>query len=87
MVLRPDREPLVGWVKAGSFRDGPAQENALKFKPEVIMQTRRIVFLDQIRQFFLFGPDPSGRWFGCLSEIPFTPVFFKCHVIRRCSRR
>jgi len=45
-----DREPLVGRIEAGALRYRPALERAVELEPEVVMQTGRVVLLDQIAQ-------------------------------------
>ena len=91
MILGPDSQAFVGGIETGSLRDGPAQEDAIQFEPEVIMQAGRIMLLDQIRQLFLPRRSPPGnpawRRLGRLAEIPLALVFFESHLIRRCSRR
>jgi hypothetical protein len=59
-------EPFVGRIETGAFRDRPALERAVELEPEVVMQTGRVVLLDQLAQ--LVCPrlaDPSA--FGLLS--------------------
>ena len=50
MILGPHRQPLVGRIEARTFRDRPAQQNAVQFQPEIVMQARGVVFLDQVRK-------------------------------------
>ena len=45
-----DSKPFVGRIEAGAFGDRPALERAVEFEPEVVMQTGRVVLLDQITQ-------------------------------------
>jgi hypothetical protein len=65
MVFDMNSEPFVGRIETGAFRDRPALERAVELEPEVVMQTGRVVLLDQIAQ--LACPrlaDPSA--FGLL---------------------
>ena len=87
MILGPHRQPLVRRVEAGTFGHGPAQQNAVQFQPEIVMQARGVVFLDEVRKLLLSRLDLAGRRFAGLSEIALASVFFERHVIRRCSRR
>jgi hypothetical protein len=50
MVFDMDSKPFVGRIEAGAFGDRPALERAVKLQAEVIMQTGRVVLLDQIAQ-------------------------------------
>ena len=68
MVLCPDRQPFVGRIQTGSFGDGPAQQDALEFQPEVIVQTGGIMLLDQVREFLRFVPLPVRAGFGRLPK-------------------
>jgi hypothetical protein len=60
MVLDMDSKPFVGRIEAGAFGDRPALKRAVEFEPEVVMQTGRVVLLDQIAQ--LTCPSLAG---GC----------------------
>ena len=66
MILRPNRQPLVGGIEAGAFRNRPAQQYAVEFEPEIIMKTRSVVFLNKVGKLALPGLDPAWRRFGCL---------------------
>ncbi len=46
MVLGPYREPAIFWIVARLLRHCPALENAVVLEPEVVVQTRRVVPLD-----------------------------------------
>jgi hypothetical protein len=87
MILCPYRQPFVGGIEARTLRDGPAQQDAVEFQPEIIMKQRGVVFLDEVRQSVLAGLDPPGRRLGCLLKIAFAAVLFQRHVIPRYSRR
>ena len=56
MILGPHRQPLVGRIEAGPFGHGPAQQNAVQFQPEIVMQTRGVVLLDQVRKLLVCAP-------------------------------
>ena len=79
MVLCPYRQPLVCRIQTGPFCDGPAQQDAVEFQPEVIVKTRGIVFLNQIREFVGCVLSPVRAEVRASSEIAFAPVFFECH--------
>src|SRR6202011_4603490 len=46
MVLDLDREPLVMRVERRSSRDGPGFENTVEFEPQIVVQPRRVMLLD-----------------------------------------
>ena len=82
MILGPHRQPLVGRVEAGTFGHGPAQQNAVQLQPEIVMQARGIVFLDQVRKLLVSAPRPcraAVRWFfrnracACILQAPCQP--------------
>src|SRR5688572_16958701 len=50
MILCLDGEALVGGVERGSLRDCPRLEDAVAFEPEVEMQARRGMLLDDEEQ-------------------------------------
>ena len=45
-----DSKPFVGRIEAGAFGDRPELKRAVEFEPEIVMQTGRVVLLDQIAQ-------------------------------------
>ena len=80
MVLCPYRQPLVGRIQTRPFCDGPAQQDAIEFQPEVIVKTRGVVFLDQVREFFgcVLLPfraevraSSENRVCACILRVPF----------------
>src|SRR6266702_886343 len=46
MVLDLDRQPLVAWIERRPLRHRPGLEDAVEFEPEIVMQTGRIMLLD-----------------------------------------
>jgi hypothetical protein len=50
MIFDMDGKPLVGGIKTGTLGDGPAFESTVELKAEVVMQTGRVVFLDEIAE-------------------------------------
>ena len=46
MVFGAHRQAFVDGVEAGAARHRPRQQDAVEFKPEVVVQTRRAVLLD-----------------------------------------
>ena len=79
MVLGTDGQSLVGGIDAGALGNGPTEQYAVEFEAEIVVETRSIVLLDEVRKLTLPGPDAAWRWFRCLFEIAFTAVLFKCH--------
>jgi hypothetical protein len=45
-----DSKPFVGRIEPRAFGDHPALKRAVEFEPEVVMQTGRVLLLDQIAQ-------------------------------------
>jgi len=82
MVLCPYRQAFVRRIQTRPFCDGPAQQDAIEFQPEVIVKTGGGVFLDQVREFVGACCYPSGRRFGRLLKIAFASIFFECHFNR-----
>jgi hypothetical protein len=70
MVFDMNGKPLVGRIKTWALGDGPAFQGAIKLKPEVIMQTRGVVFLDQIAKGAptLATDLPLGSWVSLKSR-------------------
>ncbi|MBB4482288.1 hypothetical protein GGE46_004901 [Rhizobium etli] len=46
MVLDLDRQALVVWIERWTLGDGPALEHAVELEPQVVVQTCRIVLLN-----------------------------------------
>src|SRR3546814_19546957 len=46
MIFGAHREPLVVWVLARPLGDRPAFENATRLEPELVLEARRVVLLD-----------------------------------------
>ncbi len=46
MIFRANGKPLVGGIEAGAACHRPAFQDAIHFQPEIIMQTRRVMLLD-----------------------------------------
>ena len=80
MVLGPDGQPLVGRIEAGSPGDSPAEESAIPFEPEIVVQPRRIVLLNQVGEFAFPRLNPFRPRLGRLSEVPFALIFFEGHL-------
>ena len=78
MILCADRQALVRRIQAWTLSDSPAQQNAVKFEPQIVMQPRRVVFLNEIRK-----ASPRilvrRRRLGRFAEITFPSVFFEYH--------
>ncbi len=79
MILCPHGKPLIGGIEARAFGDRPAQQDAAKLEPEIVVKARSIVLLDEIAQFVLTRLDAARRRFGGFPKIAFASVFFKGH--------
>src|ERR1700742_565340 len=66
MVFDMDCKPFVGWIEAGAVGNSPALECAVELEPEVVMQTGRVVLLDQVAQLACPRQAACGA-FGLLS--------------------
>ena len=82
MVFGVHGQPFVGRIKAWSLRDSPAQQNAVEFQPEIVMQPRGVMFLDQIGK-SLAGSRLIGRRFRRSVEMALALVFFQGHRMPR----
>ena len=82
MVFRAHRQPFVGRIQAWSLRDSPAQQNAIEFQPEIVMQPRGVVFLDQVGK-SLAGLRLISRRFRRSVEMALALIFFQRHRMPR----
>jgi hypothetical protein len=72
---------LVGGVQAWALGDGPAFQDAVEFEPEIVVETGRIVFLDDegrlaavaLSLFRTFG----AVRFRCAREVAFLAIGFE----------
>ena len=46
MIFDLDRKPFVMWVERGPFGHSPGFEDAIQFEPQIVVQARGIVLLD-----------------------------------------
>jgi hypothetical protein len=76
VVFRSHGQPLISGIEARAFGHSPAQEYAVEFESEIVMQPRGVVLLDKVGEFFAAHLNRSGRRFGRLFEIAFAAVFF-----------
>ena len=78
VILDLDRQPLIAGIEARSFGDGPTFEHVAQLQPEVVMEVRGGVFLNDKR--------PPCRHFdlaaglGRLVEVAFASIFGQRHV-------
>ncbi len=79
MVLGTYGQSLVGGIDAGALGNRPAEQYAVEFEAKIVVETRGIVLLDEVRKLTLPGPDAAWRWFRRLLEIALTAVLFQCH--------
>jgi hypothetical protein len=63
MVLDLHREPLVVGVERRTFRHGPRLEDPIKLQPQVVVQVRRRVLLDDETKIF------CGFYFGLAARL------------------
>jgi len=78
MILRFHSETFLGGIERRTFGDRPRSKNACHFKPEVVVQARRVMLLDNkaVPAPFFYG----ARRFGGFVEFPFPFVFFEAHL-------
>jgi hypothetical protein len=80
MVFGSDSQSLICRVEARSFSNGPAQKNAIKFKPKIIVKTSSIVLLDEIRKPVGAGVKWAvGRGLRRFLKVAFPTIFFERH--------
>ena len=75
MVFGSHGQPLIGGIEARAFGHSPAQEHAVEFESEIVMQPRGVVLLDKVGEYFAAHLNGSGRRFRRLFEIAFPAVF------------
>ena len=73
MILDVDREPLLARNKARPARHRPAHHHAVEFEPQVVMQPRRVVLLDDVARSPLCAAGLAAR-LGGLAEVAFLPI-------------
>ena len=78
MVFGVDCQAFICRIEARTFRNRPAQEDAIEFQAEIVMEARGIVLLYEIRKTFTRGGF-LRRWFGRLIEIAFSFVLCERH--------
>src|SRR5262249_17762578 len=77
MVLNLDGEAFFGWIEAGAFGHGPADERAVHFEAEIGVETRGVVFLDnEAMGGARWGFAP---WLRGTREISLFVIFAKWH--------
>ncbi|XQM37911.1 hypothetical protein DFLDMN_004795 [Cupriavidus sp. H19C3] len=88
VVLDMDRYPFLGWVKAWSFGDGPADKDAVEFEPKIIMKPAGPVLLNHEGQRLRASARTFGTagWLGRRREIALRIVALegsraRCHVV------
>ncbi len=64
MVFDLDRQALVAGIKRGSSGYGPGFENTVKFETQIVMQSRRSMFLNNEAQ--LRGLWPVRAFGSCV---------------------
>ncbi len=80
MILDVHRQALVGRIQAGALRDRPALQDAFELEPEVVVQTRRRMLLDQVRALLIArGRRHLAGGLRCLLEVTLTSIFAKPH--------
>src|SRR5262245_48873419 len=92
MILDVHRESLRLRIKRRSFGNGPRQQDALPFKPEIVVQMTREMFLDakeesllgfRLLRALLCSLDVTRRLW-CRFEVALLFVFLQDHIY--CSR-
>ena len=62
MIFRANGQPLVGGIEAWTFGDGPTQQNAVEFQPEVVMKTRGVMLLNEVGEFLFADLYAARAW-------------------------
>src|SRR5207247_4321284 len=75
MILRLHSETFLGGIERRTSGDRPRSKDASHFKPEVVVETSRVMLLDNeaVPPPFFYG---ARRFWGVV-EFPFPFVFFK----------
>src|SRR5260221_459502 len=79
MVFHLSGEAFYGWVERRSLGHGPGQKHAAPLQPEVVMQIRRCMFLNDVQQIGFCGGlrlGSSAR-LGSNFEIPLPLIFLE----------
>src|SRR5205823_5046930 len=79
MIFDPDGEPLLRWIETRTASDGPALENAIKLEPEIVVETRCRVFLNDEPPALLLCFPPLGL--GRAAEVTLCPIFRQSTVV------
>jgi len=75
VILDVERRPAYIGIQSGSLRDCPADQHAVHFQPEVVVQPACAVPLDNEPSDIRLGPGDGGaRRLRRPGEIPFAPV-------------
>ena len=75
MIFDVDGEPLVAGHEARPARHRPAHHHAIEFKPQIVMQPRGVVLLDDVAALLAAGlPASLAARLGSLAEVAFLPV-------------
>src|SRR6266581_5658213 len=78
MIFGQHGEALLGGVQTGTLRNGPRAEHAFHFEPEIVVQPRGVMLLnDEAVAALLFY---FARRFGGLIELPLPFIFVKAHL-------
>jgi hypothetical protein len=81
MILGANGKTFIVWVQARPFWDGPTQEHAIQFQPEVVMQAPCRMFLyDEHQMLVTTRPRAPLRLRG-LIKIPLLSVVVECHGV------
>ena len=78
MIFGAHRQPLVARIKARPLGHRPAQQNAVQLQPQVVMQARGIMLLNEVGKSFA-RRGFLGRRLRRLAEIAFSFVLFEGH--------
>ncbi len=75
MIFGLHRETVYPWDKARPLGNGPAFENTIQLKPQVKMQSSRIMLLND--ELSSGVPAQLGEGFLRFCEVAFFPIWFK----------
>ena len=74
MVFDFDREASFAWLGAGSFRNGPALQDAFELEAEIVVIVRGEMMLNDEYPFDARSLGALSRGFPGNAEVPFTAI-------------
>jgi hypothetical protein len=79
MILDMHRESPLAALQRNPFRNGPARQRAVAFEPEVVVETPRVMTLDDEARLAARLPFASERLRRAV-RMPFPSIFVETHL-------